>query len=83
MDVSPCNISLINKPKLELPSPSGLRLVDLFPEAPSKVLEEKDSVDGGVDVEEDLFDALNQPYASVQTESKTCRPHTLTRWITM
>ena len=74
-------------------APSGLRLVDLFPEAPTKVLEDKDSEDGnGVDAEEDTFDALNQKlsptrFASMQygrnNNSMTSRPHTLTRWITM
>jgi len=71
----------------------SLRLVDLFPEAPTKVLEDKDSEDGnGVDAEEDTFDALNQKlsptrFASMQygrnNNSKTSRPHSLTRWITM
>ena len=71
-----------------------MRLVDLFPNAPSKSkVIEGDSDDGGggeVDVEEDLFDALNQKLSSdgwaAKQEgwtSKPTRPRTLTRWLTL
>ena len=73
-----------------------MRLVDLFPNAPSKVIEgdsdESDDGGAGADVEEDLFDALNQKlspdgWAARQDDgkstSKSTRPRALTRWLTL
>ena len=95
-----------------------MRLVDLFPNAPSKVIEgdSDDSDDGGAgaDVEEDLtdsvilrlteeedlfdalqdnLDALNQKTLSSDgcatrqdggtSRTKSTRPRTLTRWLTL
>ena len=73
--------------------PSGMRLVDLFPNAPTKVSEDGDSDDGeggGADVEEDLFDALDQKSSSAgwaarqdggTSKSKTTHSRNVTRWL--